>query len=129
MRESALGLPANPALAADERREQHPGVLLYYSPDEVRAITSAVAAGVRRARPDGRSANQIACDEQDAGLLRGAAYTGLRLGELLALRWHDVEFDRDLITVSRATSAGVEISTKSGRLRRVPLPAQAKAAL
>ena len=34
-----------------------------------------------------------------------------------------------MITVSRALSAGIETTTKSGRVRRVPLPAQASAAL
>jgi integrase len=129
MRESAFALPGNPALAADVRREPHPGVLLYYSPAEVEAIAHGLATGVRRSRPDARSADQIAIDEQDAELIRVAAYTGLRLGELLALGWRDVDFGADVLTISRAMSAGIETSTKSGRVRRVPLPAQAAAAL
>ena len=129
MRESAFGLPSNPALAADVRREPHPGVLLYYSPAEVEAIADALAYGRRRSQALDRSADQIAMDGQDSELIRVAAYTGLRLGELLALRWRDVDFDRSVLTISRAISAGVETTTKSGRVRRVPLPAQASAAL
>ena len=129
MRESAFGLPSNPALAADVRREPHPGVLLYYSPQEVESIAAALGSGVRRADPEKRSADRLAWDEQDAELIRVAAYTGMRLGELLALRWRDIDFGRDVITVSRAMSAGVESSTKSGRVRRVPLPEQAAGAL
>jgi integrase len=49
--------------------------------------------------------------------------------ELLALRWRDVSFQEHALTVGRAISAGVESSTKSGRVRRVPLPDQAAAAL
>ncbi len=129
MRESAFGLPSNPALAADVRREPHPGVLLYYSPAEVETIAQALAHGRRRGPTPARTADQIAVDEQDGELVRIAAYTGLRLGELLALRWRDVDFDGSVLTISRAMSAGVETTTKSGRVRRVPLPAQASDAL
>lgn len=129
MRESALGLPANPALAADVRREAQPGVLLYYSPQEIETIAEGLRSGLRRRQPTKRTADQITLDAQDAELIRVAAYTGLRLGELLALRWKDVDLDGCVVTVSRAMSAGVETSTKSGRVRRVPLPDQASAAL
>jgi integrase len=57
------------------------------------------------------------------------AYTGLRLGELLALRWADIDWSGSALTVSRAISAGTETTTKSGKVRRVPLPDQAIAAL
>jgi len=128
MRESAFGLPSNPALAADVRREPHPGVLLYYSAEEVEVIARALADGLRRGQPSTRTVDQGAVDEQDAELVRVAAYTGLRLGELLALRWRDIDLASSVVTVSRAMSAGVETTTKSGRVRRVPLPDQASAA-
>jgi len=128
IRKSEYALDSNPALAADVRRERHPGVLLYYSSDEVETTASALGSGLRR-QQSMRSADQVAVDEQDAELIRVAAYTGLRLGELLALRWRDVDFAGSVLTVSRAMSAGVETTTKSGRVRRVPLPAQASAAL
>ena len=51
------------------------------------------------------------------------------MGELLALRWRDVDFTGQVLTISRAMSAGVETGTKSGRVRRVPLPDQAASAL
>jgi len=61
---------------------------------------------------------------------RVAAYTGLRRGELVALRWRDVDFTRHKIVVQRAISANVEASsTKSRRAREVPLPDQAAGAL
>ncbi len=68
-------------------------------------------------------------DAQDAEIIRVAAYAGLHLGELLALRWHDVDFAGSALTVARAMSAGKETSTKSGRVRRVPMADQAAAAL
>jgi integrase len=72
---------------------------------------------------------ESAQDHQDAEMVRVSAYAGLRLGELLALRWRDVDFAGQVITVGRALSAGVETSTKSGRVRRVPLVDPAPAAL
>jgi integrase len=129
MRESAFGLSRNPALTADVRREAHPGVLLYYSPAEIERIAGALSDGLRRRQTDRRTSDQRSVDEQDAELVRVAAYTGLRLGELLALRWKDIDLDGVAMTVSRAMSAGVETTTKSGRVRRVPLPDQASTAL
>lgn len=129
MRESAFGLPDNPVLNADVRREPHPGALLFYSPGEVELIARGLSDGVRHRHPELRSDDQLALDAQDAELIRVAAFTGLRLGELLALRWRDVDLDGSVLTVSRAMSAGVESTTKSGRVRRVPLPDQAAAAL
>jgi integrase len=72
---------------------------------------------------------QLRSDSQDAAAVRLSAYTGLRLGELLALRWADVDWSGSALTVSRAISAGQETATKSGKVRRVPLPDQASAAL
>jgi integrase len=45
------------------------------------------------------------------------------------LRWEDADFQGSAITVARALSARVESSTKSGKVRRVPLSDQAAAAL
>jgi integrase len=56
-----------------------------------------------------------------------AACTGLRLGELVALRWRDVDLEGGVLIVSRSISAGKETSTKSRRPRTVPLAAQAVA--
>jgi len=59
--------------------------------------------------------------EQDGTLFLTAALTGLRRGELLALRWRQVDFDSDTIRVSRNHTAGQEGTPKSGRDRAVPM--------
>jgi integrase len=46
-----------------------------------------------------------------------AVYTGMRAGELAALEWPDVDFDRRLITVQRSFDG----PTKSDRVRYVPV--------
>ncbi len=134
MRESTFALPSNPAAHTDKRREPQRDTLPYYSPEEVEALARALEAGKHRdpSRPavsKQEKALRAGEDHQDAVLIRTAAYAGLRLGELLALRWADINFTKSTITVRRAISAGIESSTKSGRIRRVPLPDQLAAAL
>jgi integrase len=68
-------------------------------------------------------------NEQDAALFVVAAFTGLRKGELRALRWKDIDLEARLITVSRAFSWDVETSTKSRKMRTVPLADQAREVL
>ena len=127
MREGTFNLPSNPAARSDRRREAKPGVLNFYSPEDVEALARALAAGKHRETPP--EDVERADDRQDAELVRVAAYAGLRMGELLALRWRDVDFAGHALTIARAMPAGVESSTKSGHVRRVPLPEQAAGAL
>ena len=47
--------------------------------------------------------------------------TGMRLGELAALRWDDVDFERDLIHVRRNLYRGHEGTPKGGRNRQIPM--------
>lgn len=47
--------------------------------------------------------------------------TGLRFGELIALKWEDVNFKGSLLTVQRSISRGKVGSTKSNKIRYIPL--------
>jgi integrase len=53
----------------------------------------------------------------------------MRLGELVALRWEDVDMDAQRAIVHRAVSAAVEGPTKSWQARFVPLADNAASAL
>lgn len=57
-----------------------------------------------------------------------ALRTGLRLGELLALRWVDVDLDAGRLVVRRSVARGVIGTPKNGRIREVPLSVSAIAA-
>jgi integrase len=71
-----------------------------------------------------------AASPQDAALYRVAAYTGLRQGELRALRWRDVDFAGHNVHVRRNLPAnGEEKVPKSKVVRSVPLIDQAATAL
>jgi integrase len=135
MRPSTYALPSNPAQYADRRREPDSAPLAFYSPEQVEALARALADGAHRDpdRPALSEAERVARgreDAQDAELIRLAAYAGLRRGELVALRWRDVDFVGRKLTVRRALSGDTELrSTKSRRAREVPLPDQAAAAL
>lgn len=53
-----------------------------------------------------------------------AAYTGLRVGEILGLRWHDIDFGARRIAVRRSfgdDSETRDTSTKNRALRHVPI--------
>ncbi|HET7444257.1 MAG TPA: tyrosine-type recombinase/integrase [Solirubrobacterales bacterium] len=133
-REESFGLPDNPAAGTSKRPEDGPAPVETFEPGEIRAIAAAARAGKHRRRsgyPQSVFSAETDCewrriDDQDASLFIIAAMTGLRIGELGALRWHDVDLGEGFLTVSRAFSAGEETSTKSRRSRVVPLAAQAR---
>lgn len=72
---------------------------------------------------------RAAGSEHDASIFLTAAFTGLRLGELIALCWRDVDFAGAVIRV-RGNFAGGQLTTpKSGRVRSVPLAPDVASAL
>jgi len=63
-----------------------------------------------------------AADDQDAAFYTVAAFTGLRLGELRALRWADLNFTDRLVHVRRSFTEGRLKAYPKGRRRRsVPM--------
>jgi integrase len=56
-------------------------------------------------------------------MLITALGTGLRFGELTALTWDDVDFTNRELTIRQAFACGVLGSTKSNRIRRIPMTA------
>jgi len=97
------GLPRNPLDTVERPRLARRAGIDVFSGEEVMALVRA------------------ADNDQDGILYLTAAFTGLRLGELLALRWEDVDFKADAIRVRRNWTAGKEGTPKSGRGRAVPM--------
>jgi len=98
------GLPHNPLVSVERPRFQVSDDLDAFSPEEVWAL-------VRSASSD-----------QDATFYLAAAFTGLRMGELLALEWRDIDFAGEAIRVRRSYNVhGGVGSPKSGRVRSVPM--------
>ena len=64
---------------------------------------------------------RAAADGQDAAIYLTAAFTGLRQGELLALRWRDVDFPAAKIRVRMSYTNRRLTSPKSGKVRSVPM--------
>ena len=133
-REDTYALAVNPVRGTSKRREMPAAVLDFYEPEETEALARAAAAGAHRGIPAyGIDADELEWrsweDRQDAELYRFAAYTGMRLGELLALRWGDVDLDDRRVIVHRAVSADIEGPTKSWQARALPLADPAASAL
>lgn len=96
-------LPRNPVATVERPRLVRRAGIEVFSRSEVMALVDAAA------------------DEQDGALYLTAAFTGLRVGELLGLRWEDVDFGLATVRVRRNWSGGREGTPKSGRGRSVPL--------
>jgi integrase len=97
------GLPRNPAATVERPRLARRAGIDVFSSEEVLALVRAAA------------------NDQDGVLFLTAAFTGLRMGELLALRWEDVDFEAEAIRVRHSWTAGREGTPKSGRGRAVPM--------
>lgn len=91
----------------------------FYSPEEVWALVREAETPTQPADPN---AEQIAGSKQDAAIYLTAAFTGLRLGELLALRVRDVDFEAEAIRVMGSIDLKEGRGTpKSGKGRTVPM--------
>jgi len=105
------GLDANPVAGVDRQPMERSGDFRVLAPNEVELLTGAAESA------------------QDAALYTVAAFTGLRMGELRALRWSDVDFSKRLVHVRRSYTSHTLGVPKSGKVRSVPLIDQAARAL
>jgi integrase len=106
------GLPSNPVRGIEKLRERYDATrFAFYSPEEVHAVVRAASS------------------EQDGTIFLTAAFTGLRRGELIALRWRDVDFERSAIRVAGSFSDGHLTTPKSGHGRVVPMVPEVGAVL
>jgi integrase len=107
---------ANAVAAVDKPRHQRRRDIRYLNGDELRALLVATT--------------DTPLGTLERTLYLTAAMTGLRRGELLALRWEDVDFDAGLIRVRRTFSRGQFGTPKSSSSwRAVPLAAEVSDAL
>lgn len=105
------GLAANPVADVDKPRATRSAEIDVLSVEEVHALVRAAES------------------EQDGAIYLTAALTGLRRGELIALRWSEVDFSGSAIRVV-ASYAGETLTTpKSGKGRSVPLAPEVAQAL
>jgi len=133
-RPDAFALPVNPVRAVDKRREDYSKPPETFNAEQVLALARAAregkhVSGGRRWASHEEDFEQERFNRQDAAIYIVAGFTGLRQGELRALRWRHIRFaDRTLVVVA-SMSAGQESSTKSGKWRAVPLTREAFVAL
>jgi integrase len=63
------------------------------------------------------------CDREQYCFFLTAFRTGMRRGELLALEWNDIDFERGRILVNKSCRRGVLSKTKTGKKRYVEMSA------
>jgi integrase len=92
----------------------------YLTPEQLERILRAIDADTDLKRAD----NQLRDGEVTwlKGVILLAVNTGMRIGELCALRWRDVDFENGMITCG----AGPDLQTKSGHERAVPMTDEAR---
>jgi integrase len=133
-RADTFALVANPVRGAEKRREDYSKPPETFNAEQILALARAArdgrhVNGGRRWASRERDVEQERANAQDAVLYTVAGFTGLRQGELRALRWKHVRFaDRTLVVVA-GMSAGLDSTTKSGKWRAVPLVREAFVAL
>jgi integrase len=96
-------LPANPVDSVDRFRVRSSGDIQVFCTEEIWALVRAASS------------------QADSAIFLTAAFTGLRRGEVLALRWRDVDFAGSTIRVRASYAAGHITTPKSGKVRAVPM--------
>jgi integrase len=104
-------LPSNLVADIEKPRTAPRTEIQVFSPEEVLALVRAAEG------------------EQDAAIYLTAAYTGLRQGELLALRWRDIDFTGSYVRVVASYTNGHLTTPKSGKVRSVPMAPDVASAL
>lgn len=99
-----------PFIADAEYQKQE---MEYYSQEELTALIDTAAK---------KGPNQLLV------VLLGA-HAGLRVGEMLGLRWTDINFVANEIVLSNAVWRGKTKGTKSNKVRRIPITPELKKAL
>jgi integrase len=108
--QKVYGLQGNAAAGVEKVPQRASGDIEVFSPAEVFSLVRA------------------ADSRQDGAIYLTAAFTGLRQGELIALRWRDVDFAASALRVRASYGLGRVSPPKSGKVRSVPLaPAVADA--
>lgn len=132
-RHDTYELDANPAAQTEKRREPLPAVLEYYEPHEVELLAQTIASGRWRSSTLNHSDDEIEMqaidDARDAEAFRLLLFSGLRLGELRALRWGSVDVEGRALFVWSGFSAGEEVDPKGRARRWTPLATEAVLAL
>jgi integrase len=94
------GLPFHAAAEVQKHPQRRSGDIDVFSPEEVWALARTAESA------------------QDAAIFLTAAFTGLRQGELPALRWRDVDFTGCVVRVRGSYGLGEVTTPKSGKVGR-----------
>ncbi len=107
--------------------------LIMYDPAELLELPSVTEGHRRALTADERASVLATAESHPRGLwVLTLLYTGIRPGESAALRWEDVDFERDEIHIRRARESGrkaVKTTKTASGLRDIPIRAELRGLL
>lgn len=106
--QGAVGADPTVKLRLERAPDKHPRFL---SPEDVEAICRAIEAQEKRPKVTPGTSKWL------LPIVRANVYLGLRAGELVNLRWSDLDFDARRLTVVNREN----FTTKAGKERTIPI--------
>lgn len=114
----------DPSKGIRKAPEPAAGKAPFFEVEEVLAIARAARALHLATLADPERRERAFASRFDAEIFTVAAFAGLRRGELVSLRWDNVDFDGMSLHVSESVSAGERSTPKGRRARTVPMAPQ-----
>jgi integrase len=96
----------------------------FFEPEEVMALVRAAGQRYREAMADPERHPRCEARRHDGAIILVAAFTGMRRGEVISLRWRDVDFQASSIHVRESLSAGQDSTPKGRRSRSITMAPQ-----
>lgn len=123
------GVPGDAADGIKKHREPVGDKANFFTPEEVMALVRAAEEHHRAAAADPDRRERAYASRWDATIFLVAAFSGLRRGEIVSLRWRHIDFARRSIYVVDNVSAGFDARVKDHEARTVPLTTSVAEAL
>jgi integrase len=118
------GPVADPSKGIAKCAEPATGKADFFEVEEVYALARAAEELHRACRDDPERCERAGASRHDAEIILVAAFTGMRRGEVVSLRWREVDFVSSSVHICESVSAGIDSTPKSRRSRTVTMAPQ-----
>jgi integrase len=118
------GPVADPSKGIAKCAEPATGKADFFEVEEVYALARAAEELHRACAEDPDRCERAGASRHDAAIILVAAFTGMRRGEVISLRWREVDFVASSVHICESVGAGVDSTPKSRRSRTVTMAPQ-----